>query len=240
MPGLEPVLLPAPDPAAGGLGPVVASDLEGTLTAGSVWRGVARYLSWAGRSWAVRRFLVPRYAAIPLVRLGLVEVQGFRHRWMRDLARLLAGADAEELARMGEWVVEQELWPQRRREVLNELAVASAAGARVVLASGSYQPILVAFADRIGAHAQGSALEMREGRATGRLAGPIGTGARKAERLRAFAAGAPIVAAYGDSAADLAMLEAAERPVAVAPDAHLRATAARRGWRILEAAGPGP
>jgi phosphoserine phosphatase len=76
---------------------------------------------------------------------------------------------------------------------------------------------------------------MRDGRTTGRLAAPIGTGAPKAARVLDFAAGAELTAAYGDSLADVPLLEVAREAVAVAPDDELRPVAAARGWRVLEA-----
>ena len=220
--------------------PVVAADLEGTCTVGETWRGLGRYLSGHGRRGAYRRFLAPRPAAVPLVRLGLVEKQAFKNRWVIDLARLLAGEDEPGLARIAGWILDEELWPRRRPEVLAELGAAARAGARLVLASGTYQPVLEAFAVRLAAEARsgqvvalGTPFELRDGRATGRLAAPVGTGSRKARRVAAFAGGAPVAAAYGDSRADLALLELAREPVAVAPDRELARIARARGWRIL-------
>lgn len=221
--------------------PVVATDLEGTCTAGETWRGVGRWLAAHGRGGRYRRFLVPRVAAIPLVRLGLVERQAFRNRWIRDLVRLLDGLSAAEVAALAEEVVETELWPKRRGAVLDELAAAASGGARVVIATGTYEPVLAAFAARLpGGPAGpvgglGTPLEIRDGRTTGRTAGPIGTGELKAARVRAFAGGARVVAAYGDSLADVPLLELADEAVAVAPDEELRPVALARGWRILDA-----
>ncbi|MCU0482997.1 MAG: haloacid dehalogenase-like hydrolase [Chloroflexi bacterium] len=225
--------------------PTVVADLEGTCTAGETWRGLGRYLSAHGRRRAYRWFLLPRLAAVPLVRLGLVDEQAFRNRWVRDLARLLAGEDEAALARIAAAIVDQELWPRRKPDVVAELAAAAAGGARLVLASGTYQPVLEAFAarlaDEIGSDAVvalGTPLELRDGRATGRLAEPIGTGPRKAQRVRALVAGAPVSVAYGDSAADLPLLELAVEAVAVSPDRTLGRAARARGWRVLGDVGP--
>ncbi len=40
-------------------------------------------------------------------------------------------------------------------------------------------------------------------------------------------------AAYGDTWADIPLLEHADRPIAVYPDAPLKAAALERGWEIL-------
>jgi phosphoserine phosphatase len=220
--------------------PVVAADLEGTCTAGATWRGVGRWLAANGRRGRFRRFLAPRLAAIPLVRLGLVSREDFRNRWIRDLARLLEGLTPAELEAVAGWVVDEELWPARRRAVIAELEAAAAAGSRVVLASGTYQPVLDAFVGRMAGGAAGDVvglgtpLEVREGRVTGRLAAPIGTGPRKAARVRAVAGEAPLAVAYGDSLADVPLLEQAAEAVAVAPDGDLGPLAVGRGWRILD------
>lgn len=230
---------------SGPAAPLVAADLEGTCTAGETWRGVARWLGANGRSWRYRRFLLPRLAALPLVRLGLVERQAFRNRWIRDLARLLDGLTAAEVEGVAAEVVETEIWPKRRVAVLDELARAAAEGARVVIATGTYEPVLAAFVARLPGGSAGpvvglgTPLEMRDGRTSGRLAGPIGTGTVKLARVREIAGGAELRVAYGDSLADVPLLEAARDAVAVAPDDALRPLAVARGWRILDAAGGG-
>ncbi len=224
---------------------LVVADLEGTCTAGETWRGVGRWLSTNGRRGRYRRFLAPRLAAIPLVRLRLISRQAFRDRWIRDLAHLLDALAPEDVARMAEETVELHLWPGRRPAVIAELEAALAAGARVAIATGTYQPVLDAFIARLAAGPAGPAvglgtpLEVADGRTTGRLLGRIGTGARKADRVRAWSGGAGLAAAYGDSLADVPLLELAADPVAVAPDADLRPVAAARGWRILDASGAG-
>jgi phosphoserine phosphatase len=132
--------------------------------------------------------------------------------------------------------------------VLAELEAAAVRGARVVVASGTYQPVVEAFAARLAAGPAGpiiglgTPLAVRDGLTTGRLAAPIGTGERKAERVAALVGGSRVATAYGDSLADVPLLDLAAEPVAVAPDADLRAHATARRWRILDdpAAGAAP
>ena len=220
--------------------PLVVADLEGTCTSGETWRGIGRWLVEHGRRGRYRRFLAPRLAALPLVRLGVISRQGFRDRWIRDLARLLDGLTAGELEDVATQVVEDELWPKRRVAVVDALEAAAAGGSRVVIASGTYQPILAAFVALLAPGPAGpvlglgTPLEMNDGRTTGRLAGRVGTGSFKADRVVALAAGAPVRAAYGDSLADVPLLDLAAEAVAVAPDRDLRPVAIGRGWRILD------
>ena len=218
-------------------GDVVAADLEGTLTDGETWRGIGRWLTEHGRRRAYRRFLVPRLPLVPLVRAGVIDRQAFRDRWMRDLAVLFGGSDADRVDAAAQWVVDEELWPARREGMLRTLAEARDAGARVVIVSGAFSPILDRFAERAGVESVGTPLEIVDGMATGRLAGPVNTGHWKVERLARRIGTAPLRRAYGDSAADALLLAAAADPAAVTPDPALARLARQRGWRILDADG---
>jgi phosphoserine phosphatase len=228
------------EPAAALRPPLVVADLEGTCTSGETWRAVGRWLVENGRRGRYRRFLAPRLAALPLVRLGAISRQAFRDRWIRDLAGLLDGLTAVDLEALAREIVEDELWPKRRVAVVEELEAAAADGASLVIASGTYQPVLANFVARLAGGPSGPAvglgtpLQVAEGRTTGRLVGRVGTGSLKADRVSELAAGAPVRAAYGDSLADAPLLELAAEAIAVAPDRELRALAIARGWRILD------
>lgn len=223
--------------------PVVVSDMDGTLTTAETWRGVLAWITAHRPSPAARRFVTLRLPLVALAKAGLYDKEAFRGRWLRDQARLLRGAAPEELAAMGEWVVERVLWPARRQAAVDAVAEAVASAravhptVRVLLATGGYQPVGDAFARRIGAEAAlGTPLEVRGGRATGALAAPTQSGEQKAAAIRAAASGGELLAAFGDTGADIPMLAMARRAVAVAPDAALRRAAAARGWEILEGA----
>jgi phosphoserine phosphatase len=229
------------EPAAAPVGPpLVVADLEGTCTSGETWRAVGRWLVENGRRGRYRRFLAPRLAALPLVRLGAISRRAFRDRWIRDLAGLLDGLTAADLEALARGIVEDELWPKRRVAVVKALEAAAADGARVVIASGTYEPVLAAFVARLAGGPAGpvvglgTPLQMADGRTTGRLVGRVGTGSLKADRVSELAAGAPVHAAYGDSLADAPLLELADEAIAVAPDRELRVLAIGRGWRILD------
>ena len=211
----------------------VASDLEGTLTAGETWRGVGRYLKRHGRGTGYRAFLLPRLPGVLLAKAGLADGQRVRDGFVAGMARLFRGMTRAEIERMAERVVVEELWPKRRAVVLGELGAHAEIGRRVVIAAGGYQPVVEAFARRIGAEAVGTPLEFFEGRATGRLIGAVNTGRAKAERLRGHVGVGELHAAYGDTSADLLMLEMSKNPVAVCPDPKLRDQASRRRWRVL-------
>jgi len=217
---------------------VIVSDMDGTLTTAETWRGVLEWVKVNRPRGAAQRFVTLRLPLVILAKLGMINKERFRARWLSDLAALLRGATEAELDVMGEWVVEQYLWPARRTSglaaVANALASAGTSGVQLLLATGGYQQVGDAFARRIGAVAAlGTPLEFVDGVATGRLAGATQSGEQKAAAVSRRAAGGEILAAFGDTAADIPLLAAARRAVAVAPDARLREEAKRRGWEIV-------
>lgn len=212
---------------------IVAADLEGTLSTGATWKGVARYLIHRGRGAAYKRFLYAKLPAVALVKLGLMPEQPMRDRWMIGLAHLMTGFTEADVEEMAEWVVEQELWPNRRLDLMDELAGHRRRGARLMLVSGTYAPVLRAFARRMGAEAHGTELALSLDPPRVELLPPINTGPVKVNSIRKAAPYTEVIAAYGDSIADLPMLELSREPVAVQPDRALRRVARERGWRIV-------
>ncbi len=220
---------------------IVVSDLDGTLSTAEVWRGVLVWVREHHPSPAARRFVAVRLPGVVLVKAGLVNRERFRARWYRDLAQLLAKLPEERLAELAAWVVDEWLWPARRAASVAAVqraigdARSSDPAARLVLATGAYQQIADAFASRLGAdQALGTPLEAFGGRLTGRLATAVQTGRQKANAVRSAVDGGVVAAAFGDTGADIPMLQLARRPVAVAPDRELRRAAERAGWEILD------
>jgi len=220
--------------------PIVVSDMDGTLTTAETWRGVHEWILANATSAAARRFIAVRLPIVFLARSGLMNKERFRARWLEDQTRLLRGTPNDQLTAMGEWVVEHHLWPARRVEAITAVQAAHAAAratdpsAELVLATGGYQPIAAAFAKKLGATiALGTPFEVLNGIATGKLAAPTQSGIEKARATQACAAGGRILAAFGDTAADIPLLKLAERAVAVAPDSALALEAARLGWERL-------
>lgn len=213
---------------------IVASDVEGTLTTGATWRGIGRYLLRTEHRLRYSVFFATRFPQYVLVKLGFGDEQRFKDRWTIETLRLLRHWPIHEIERMAEWIVEHELWPKRREAVLHELEQHQQQGRQIVLASGTYQPVLEAFARKFGASALGTALEVADGRFTGRISSAINTGSAKAASLRHITSDSALAAAYGDTLADVPMLELSATPVVVAPDQRLRHVAQTRGWRILD------
>lgn len=110
------------------------------------------------------------------------------------------------------------------------------AGDLCVLLSASPQELVESVADALGAdRAVGTRAEVRDGRLTGRLQGAFCHGPGKLLRLAEELGPVELdrATAYGDSGADIPLLAACGRPVAVNPDRRLREEARARGWPVL-------
>ena len=219
----------------------VATDLEGTLTTGQTWKALGAYLTAHGRGGAYRRTFLRNLGRATLVRTGLAPMEAFRERWLVAVLELFRGEGSEAFAEAAAWAVERVLWPQRRPEVVAALRVHRAAGERLVLASGAFQPVVEAFAQRLQQEwaepapaAIGTPVAVRDGRLEGSLDGPLNVGDAKARRLHDALGSERLYAAYGDSGDDVPMLMLSDRPVAVYPDRALRRTASDLGWSLLE------
>lgn len=217
--------------------PTVISDMEGTLSAGVTWRGMRDYLVAHGREQAVRRFMRGHMPKLVLYRLRLLpHPTAFQREWLLGLLQMFAGQTTAEFTAASTWVVEHELWAKRRQAVVDELLAHHAAGRRVILASGLFEPMLAHFAAQMGLEAIGTPLRFVDGRFTGEMdTADFNTGEHKAAQARYFIpAGGQLYAAYGDTAADIPLLSLAQHPTAIAPDKGLRQAAVANGWRILE------
>jgi HAD superfamily hydrolase (TIGR01490 family) len=143
-------------------------------------------------------------------------------------------ADLESWARReGERYWNRKLYP----EALKRLEEHREQGHRIVLVSGSIEPVLRPLADALGADALVAAQpEVSGTHFTGRLVNGALSGERKAEAMRELSSSLGVDLqlsfAYGDSYADRQFLETVGNPVAVNPDRRLKKLAKSRGWPI--------
>ena len=214
---------------------IIASDLEGTLTNGETWRGIRAYLETHGRKRDYDAFMRRHLLDYLGAKIGVIPKRHFQNRWISDLPQLFKGVTLEQFREVAAWVAEHELLPNVRRAPLAELEAAKQRGARVILVSGTYQPVLEMFAQRFGFEAIGTPLELLDNRLTGQLAGPINTGAIKCSSLQAQIGAVRLHRAYGDTLSDVPMLEGATQAIVVTGnDPALERLAKQRGWRTLE------
>lgn len=217
----------------------IATDLEGTLTVAEGWKSIRRYFQAHGRGAAFQRFFLSQLPRILLNRLNWLDVSILRLRWMEDMATLFRDCTRDELAEIGTWMMEHDLWPQRREAVLAEVMRHHARGGHVILASAMYEPLLTPIAKWLSSErveVVGTPLEFRDGRATGRCAGPICSGEVKAQQVKERINSGELESAYGDTGPDAPMLALSRRPVAVYPDDALSFIAHERGWRLVSSA----
>ena len=212
---------------------IVVSDIEGTLTNGSSWKALQRYYMTYLNPWVYRLFILrwlPRY---PLVKAGILNREKAIREWMNREIKLLEGFSPDEFNNIAKWIVENEMWSQRREYLVKELEEYKVSGIKIVLVSSAYQPLVDQFADHIEADSIGSSLIYRENKLTGVVI-PINAYQQKADNILTRYQNEKIVAAYGDTISDLPMMELSENPIAVTSSRELRKIAEHRNWRIIE------
>jgi len=131
-------MLRPPDPSI----PTVATDLEGTLTAGVTWEGMYNYLLTHGQAGSARWFYATHLPGYVFLKIFGGDFQTFKNDWMRDLLRLFRGHSEIQFREMCTWVVEHELWPKRRKAVVAELEAHLKVGRRAIVVTGMYEPLL--------------------------------------------------------------------------------------------------
>ena len=192
---------------------VVVFDLDGTLVRGDSFGSFLRVLMLREPVRAVASLL----SAVILVPLFLVPgtrdraVSGFV--WLATVG--LAPDRFDTLAR--EFAREHAAGPRRITVALDQLASHLQAGDRVIVATGSADPVASAVCDALGlAGVEVIAARLSRGRRAWRVReGCLGDA--KVRRLEQAGIVTPIACAYSDSALDLPLLRAAVRPVLVDP-----------------------
>jgi fatty acyl-CoA reductase len=151
--------------------------------------------------------------------------------------RSYAGLPAKEIKALVEDCHEQVIRPRRFAQASGCIEAHRRAGRRIVCITGSIDFLLAPLMRELAVDdLLAPALVESKGRFTGELDGPpVGDG-EKARRIRRFAEAHDLDLsesyAYGDSIADLPMLETVGYPQVVNPDKRLSAVAKKRGWPV--------
>ena len=207
---------------------IIVSDLMGTLTTGSPFLGL---VDWVKHNQSKLRANVTMAAITPsyiLAKNGWIDWQRWGQKLMVDSLAYIKDADEEKLRHASEWVVEHNLWKQRREDVIARLVKHREDGGQVYIASSVVEPFIEPFARRIGAQVSGTPVEIRNGRV--RMVGELVADEKKVEQILGKLGVSRVDYAYGDTVLDIPLLEHAEHPVAVYPDAKLKSVAVERGW----------
>ena len=164
---------------------VIITDLEGTLTTGSSWRGFRRNFKQHYGALSYNLFFARFLPYFPLMKLGLLNRQKTMTAWLQAEIGLMRGMPVSEINAMAEWVVFNEMWPKCRPDVLLELDKKRLSGAQILVVSGVYQPIVEAFARKMDVRVIGTQLIYENGRLSG-IELPVNSYQHIAEKVRAF------------------------------------------------------
>ena len=155
----------------------------------------------------------------------------------KRVGKMIAGVRVRDLERLSPRVLAGVL-PRLYPQMLERAYAHQDAGLRVYIVTAASQEMadllarVLAFDGGLGSRS-----EIREGRYTGRPAGPFNYREGKVITLRELAEtegiDLSVSYAYSDSESDLPMLRAVGHPVVVNPDPELRRIALHEGWEIL-------
>jgi HAD superfamily hydrolase (TIGR01490 family) len=139
-----------------------------------------------------------------------------------------------------DWIIEHEILPNLRPEMVRVIDWHKSEGHRIILVSGSFTPLLDWVVWRLEYEsAIATPLVEKNCRYTGRIVLPINVGQGKLERLSHFmkGSGEEIKLAesyfYTDSIVDAPVLEIVGHPIAVFPDPEVSEMASVCGWPMI-------
>lgn len=210
---------------------IVISDMMGTLTTGSPYLGLVDWIKHNQSKMRANWYLASIMPSYLIAKQGWIDWQAWGQKLMIDSLAYIKDATPEKVKEASEWTVEHNLWKKRREDVVARLIKHREEGAKVYIASSSVEPFIEPFARRIGAEAIGSAVEIVNGRL--RMVGGLVADERKIEQVMTRLNVERVDFAYGDTILDIPLLEHADHPVAVYPEARLKKVALERGWEII-------
>ncbi len=210
---------------------IVVSDMMGTLTTGSPFLGLVDWVKHNQSKLQANLTMASIMPAYLLAKNGIIDWQLWGQKLMVDSLGYVKNVDEAKLKHISEWVVEHDLWKKRREDVIERLVKHREGGAQVYIASSVVEPFIEPFARRIGAQVSGTPVEIKNGRV--QLVGELIASEKKIEQIISRLGVKRVDFAYGDTMLDVPMLEHADHPVAVYPDAKLKKVALEKGWEII-------
>lgn len=211
-------------------------DVDGTLVSSNLIQPTVRYLiNQATPTASLQR--VGR-ALLDAPRMVWAETRD-RRAFNEALFSHYRGISADRMALLSEEVFEDVIEPALFPGASDLIRQCKAAGLRVVLITGSLHGSTRYLAARLGADDFiANRLEMKDGRATGKLLRPIVAGPEKANLMvaDAHAHGHDLqhCQAYSDSFSDVPMLSVVGHAFCINPDRKLRRLARAYRWPILD------
>lgn len=209
---------------------IVVSDMMGTLTTGSPVIGLVDWIRHNQSKTQAQWYMLSIAPAYFLAKRGFIDWQTWGQKLMVESLQMIRNATPEKMKAVGDWAVEHNLWAKRREDVIARLTGHKSQGAQVYIASSVIEPLIEPFAQRIGAQTIGTPVEYKDGRVS---AGQLTASEKKIEQVLRRLNVDWVDFAYGDTIMDVPLLEHANHPVAVYPDAKLKEYALARGWEII-------
>jgi len=206
---------------------IVVSDMMGTLTTGSPFLGLVNWVKHNQSKVRANWYMASIAPSYMLAKRGIIDWQEWGQKLMVNSLGYIKDATPEVVSHASEWLVEYDLWKNRRLDVIDRLVKHREGGDKTYIASSVVEP----FARRIGAEVIGTPTEIVNGRL--RMVGGLVANEKKIEQVLSRLGVDKVDVAYGDTILDVPMLEHADHPVAVYPDAKLKKIAQDRGWEIL-------
>src|SRR5258707_13875339 len=200
---------------------IVVSDMMGTLTTGSPFIGLISWIKHNQSKLQANLYVAAITPSYILAKNGIIDWQTWGQKLMVNSLAYIKDANAEKVRHASEWVVEHNLWKQRREDVVARLINQREASAQVYISSSVVEPFIEPFAKRIGAQVIGTPTEIVNGRL--RTVGELVANEKKIEQVLSRLAVERVDVAYGDTVMDIPLLEHAVHPVAVYPDKKLKA-----------------
>jgi phosphoserine phosphatase len=210
---------------------IVASDLMGTLSTGSPFIGLVDWIKHNQSKVSANLYMAAAMPSYVLAKNGWIDWQEWGQKLMIDSLAYIKDANPEKLSHASEWVVEHDFWKKRREDVVARVVKHREQDAKVYIVSSVVEPFIEPFAKRIGAQTIGTPVKIVNGRV--QLASELVASEKKVEQILSRIGVDRVDVAYGDTIKDVPLLEHAEHPVAVYPDAKLKAIALERGWEII-------
>lgn len=210
---------------------IVVSDMMGTLTTGSPFLGLVDWIKHNQSKLRANWYIASITPSYLLAKNGIIDWQSWGQKLMIDSLSYIKNANPEVVKHASEWAVEHNLWKKRREDVVARLVKHREEGAKVYIASSVVEPFIEPFAQRIGAETIGTPVEIVNGHV--QMVGELVANEKKIEQVLSRLGVDRVDVAYGDTILDVPLLEHADHPVAVYPDAKLKKIALERNWEII-------
>ena len=215
-------------------------DVDGTLVGTNLIHPTIMY--FANQSSPLKSVLRLGGALLQAPAMALAEYRD-RRLFNEMLFGHYKGMSEDRIAVLSEEVYEEIVRPRIFRGTRDLIAQCKAAGDRVVLITGSLDWTIRYLSEELGAdHFIANRLEMKGGKATGKLLRPVVAGPEKAglivEDARSQGHDLAKCSAYSDSYSDVPMLSVVGRPACINPDARLTRLARAYDWPVLDIDSP--